>query len=554
MAALSFGQLLKASRMARTLTQHELAATSGISSGSISSYEEGRRLPDGPMVDRLAVAMDLPRAEHDQLRRAAGLRGLPDDFEAALKKGRGPVDTIWDEVQATNWVTLVLNERREIVAWNRLANRTSELDLGSLTQFQRGLLRMASTPHFGAHLLNWDELIGRLITIFKGEGSDLSAGQANLWVTAVIESIGRENPEFLPRIFDLFVSAPVWEEGERNVHPVHWRLENGTELRFWGSFADWSNYDGMWAFDWHAANAETAAWVLEQVAQSGGESAPPVDVSFAETVKQERAIAHMPVRTLADESGLGISTIAAYESGRRRPSRAAVLSISRALNIDGYSVNRFLRDFGYEEEPSDWARWLAGDTPISNYRNRTAIGEAAPGVLTGSTDELAWPSVILDAGCHVVHANQLAQRLVPLRSFAPLRGRPGPHLLQLMVSGLFMESLRNWDDVAGVILPGRLEPLVLNAPREASVNNLLEVGRQVMRTHPDGIERLAAVWRDSPGFTSLRRPGVRFEWTTEAGEELAFNCVITGISAADPYKALELFPADPATFAWLGRA
>ncbi len=553
MAAITFGQLLKTLRAARNLTQQQLAERTGLSPATIASYDEGRRMPEAAIVDRLAAALGVAPAEHDQLRRAAGLRGLPGDFEAALRRGRGPVDTVWDEVQATDWVTLVVNERREIVAWNRLANRTSEIDLGALSQFQRGLLRMASTPHYERHLVNWDELIGRLISIFKGEGSDLAAGQSNLWVAAVLDSIGRENPEFLPRIFDLFVSGEIWEEGARNVHPVDWRLDDGTRLRFWGSFCDWSNYDGMWAFDWHAADAETAAWVQAQRGVPGGESERPSLLPFSETLRNERETARLSLRALAEESGLGTSTITAYEAGRRHPSRPAVLALCRALNIDGYSANRFLREFGYEEEPSDWARWLSGDTPIGNYRNRTPVVGAAPGVMEAHEDALPWPSVLLDAGCHVVHANRAAERLVSLQTVRPLAGRPGPHLMQLMVSDLFLESLGNWEDVAGMILPGRLEPMVLNAPRNASANNLLEVGRELRVSHAAGLDRLASVWRESPGFTSLRRPGVAFEWTTVAGEQLSFNCVITGITAVDPYKALDLFPADPATFAWLGR-
>lgn len=553
MAALSFGQLLKTFRTSRESTQQQLAARCGLSAATVASYEEGRRLPDGRTIDRLAAELGLTPADHDQLRRAGGLRGLPDDFEAALKRGRGPMDTVWDEVQQAEWVTLVLNERREIVAWNGLANRTSEIDLGSLTQFQRGLLRMAATPHYGTHLLNWDELIGSLISVYKGEGSDLSAGEANVWVAAVIESIARENPEFLQRVFDLFLSSPTWEEGRRNVHDVDWALSDGTRLRFWGAFCDWSNYDGMWAFDWHPADAQSAAWVQEQLKLPGGSSEQPATLPFGETVRQERELSRMSLRQLSEEAGLAPSTITAYVSGRRVPSRPAILSLCRALNIDGYSVNRFLREFDHEEEPSDWARWLHGDTPIGNYRNRTELVETSLALLANGCDALPWPSVILDAGCHVVHANTAAERLVPLARTRPLAGRPGPHLMQLMVSDAFMEQLRNWDDVAGVILPGRLEPLVVTAPRDASVNSLLDVGRQLMRTSPGGIERLAAVWRDSPGFTSLRRPGVTFEWTTEAGEDLLFNCTITGITAADPYKALDLFPADPATFSWLGR-
>ena len=553
MAAQSFGQLLKSFRLARGLTQEALATLGSTSPASISSYEEGRRVPDASVVDRLAAALQLGEEDHTLLRQTAGLRGLPGGFETALKRGRGPVDTVWDEVQTTPWVTLIVNERREIIAWNGLANQTSERDLGELSQFERGLLRMAATPYFERHLRNWDELIGRLISIFKAEGSDLSTGETNQWVTAILESITREDPGFLPRIFDLFVSTQAWREEDRNVHRVKWRLDDGTNLLFWGAFCDWNSYDGAWAFDWHAANSETAAWVQDAVQAGGHESARPELLSFGETIRQERATARMSMRQLAEETGLGVSTITAYESGRRNPSRVAVIALCRALNLDGYSTNRFLREFDHEEEPSDWARWIAGATPVGTYRNRNALHATSLQAFKAACDGLQWPSVLLDAGCHVVHANPLAQRLVPLRSFAPLNGRPGPHLLQLMVSRQFTEALGNWDEVAGVILPGRLEPLVLNAPRDASANNLMDVARELIRTERDGIDRVADVWRSSPGFTSLRRPGVPFHWTTPSGEQLAFNCVIAGLTPADPYKALDLFPADPATFRWLNR-
>lgn len=553
MAALSFGELLRALRNARRLTQRQLAQASSFSADTVASYEEGRRLPDGAGIDRLATAMSLSEAEHDQLRRAAGLRGLPDEFEAALKRGRGPVDTIWDEVQATEWVALVVNDRREAVAWNRLANRTSELDLASLTQFERSLLRMAATEHYGRHLVNWDELIGILISVFKIEGSDLGVTDGNQFVQAVVESIGRENPEFLPRIFNLFVSVDPWPQEKRQVHPIHWRLDDGTGLRFWGHFADWSNYDGMWAHDWHAADAETAAWVQEQLAIPGGESEPPVLPTFAERLHEARNSAHLSLSAVAQVAGLGSSTVSAYEAGRRQPSRQAILALCRALNIDGYSINRFLREAGYEEELSDWARFMAGDTPVGVYRGHEPVNQYGERAIFATCDGVEWPSLILDQGCHVVHSNRQARRLAPLDSVAPLPGRPGPHLMQLMVSDRMMESVRNWETVAGVILPGRLEPLVLTAQREASANSLLEVGRQVMKTNPAGVERLADVWRSSSGFAGLHRPGVRVEWTTPEGDELAFHCVISGITVMDPYKSLDLFPADPATFAWLER-
>lgn len=79
------------------------------------------------------------------------------------------------------------------------------------------------------------------------------------------------------------------------------------------------------------------------------------------------------------------------------------------------------------------------------------------------------------------------------------------------------------------------------------------VAEHLRKTEADGLGQLFDVWANSAGFTSLRRPGVRFEWCTEDGEALVFNCVFCNWNAYDPYKAMDLFPADEATFAWLNR-
>jgi transcriptional regulator with XRE-family HTH domain len=476
---------------------------------------------------------------------------MPDEFESAMLRARGTPDTLWGEVQQSPWLTLVLNERREIVAWNELANRASERDLSELSQFRRSILRMAATPFYEEHLINWDELIGRLVSIFKVEGSDLSSGPAAQFIQAVLQSIAEEDPSFLPRIFDLFTRVPVWPDEARNVHPIAWRLSSGKLLKFAGAFADWSQFDGMWAFDWHAADAETAAWVWASPDQVLVSPEPPAEEPFAAALAHLREEARISRPKLAEMARVGASTIAAYENGTRSPTRPAILSLARALNVDGYSMNRFLRDAGFEEEPSDWARWVMGGTPISTYRGRTDLRRVPEAALKRVCDGLPWPSVLLDSGCHVIHANADARRVVPLDATPALSGRPGPHLMQLMVSSLFLESARNWEEVASVILPGRLAPLVKDAERNSTRSGLMALSRQLLPEHRLGVERLVHLWDTSPGFTSLRRPGVRFEWTIDSAA-LAFDCVISSVTAADPYKSLDLFPADAATFEWLG--
>lgn len=549
----TFGGLLRELRLRGGETQQQFAVRAGVSTSAIQSYEYGRRLPDLAVAERLRRSLGLKGEDELRFRRAAGLR-LPDTgLKASLLKSRGAPDTVWDEVQSCRWSSLVTNERREIVAWNRLANRLSEVDLGSLTPFRRSLLRMAATNHFDSRLTNWRELIGRLISLLREEGGDLSKGPPPLYIQAILDSIGTEDPGFLPVIFDLFLNAPPWRTEARNVHPIKWRLGDGTELAFYGVFGEWSDYDGLWSFDWHAADATTSLWTQYALAEDATDITPPELLPFDKEISRARKDARLSRVALAQLSGVSPASIAAYERGQRSPSRDALIALCRALTIDGYTSNRLLREAGFEEEPSDWARFMAGESPISLFEGRTPLRSAGGPTIFREADTLSWPCAVLDASCHVVHVNRLARQIVDPARWRAIPGRPGPHLMQLMVSEQFREQVRNWTTVAGVVLPGRLEAQVLGNSNQGSRAGVRAVAEHVRKTDREGLEQLLDVWENSEGFDSLRRAAVRFEWTTDQGDALAFNCVFSNWNAYDPYKAMDLFPADEPTFAWLAR-
>jgi transcriptional regulator with XRE-family HTH domain len=550
---LQFGQLLRRFRLRTGRTQEQFAHDSGLSPSTVQSYESGRRYPEPPALERLQRALALDLEELARFRTALGQQPPETGLTAAWHKARGAPNTVWDEVQGCDWISMVINERREIVAWNGLANRVADRDLASLSQFQRSVLRMAATEHFARHLTNWEELIGRLISIIKGDGADLAVGPPPVYLQAVLASITAEDPRFLTRIFNLFVSAPAWQEEWRNVHPVKWKLDDGTELAFHGDFANWSEYDGMWAFDWHAADAPTARWVQSQLVDRTTGVTPPPAPPFSEVVASERAAARLSRRALAERSGVSAATIAAYETGRRSPSRSSLLALGRALTVDGYTTNRLLRTARFEEEPSDWAVWISGHTPGTIFKGKAPARAVGRGPIFAAADALDWPCAILDDACHVVHVNPHARRLIDIGRWKALPGRPGPHLMQLMVSQQFRSQLHNWTAVAGVVLPGRLEVQLLGSTGGSSRAGVRGIAESLRKTEMAGLEQLFDVWANSEGFDSLRRPAVRFEWTTEAGDELAFNCVFTTWNAYDPYRGMNLFPADEATFAWLGR-
>lgn len=548
-----FGALLHEFRLRGELTQPQLAERCGLSPSAIQSYEIGRRRPDSPTVERLQKALRLTNTDYARFRQAAGLGPLENGLKAAWHKARGAPNTVWDEVQSCDWSSLVINERREIVAWNRLANRLGELDLATLSQFQRSILRMAATEHFGRHLTNWNELIGRLVSQYKEEAGDLSQAPLPLYLQAVIEDIGRNDGRFLSTIFDLFLTVPVWRQESRNVHPIKWRLDDGTELAFHAAFGDWSNYDGLWSFDWHAANAATARWVQSELANAATDATPPESQPFEDEITRVRTDARLSRAELAHRAGVSVASIAAYEGGRRSPSRNTLVALCRALTMDGYTTNRLLREAGFDEEPSDWARWMAGEPPISVFTGKASLQAVGGPAIFREADTLEWPCVVLDAACHIVHANPFARRLVDFSRWKPIPGRPGPHLMQLMVSQQFREQVGNWAAVAGVVLPGRLEAQVLGNQGDTSAGGVRAVAEHLRKTEADGLGQLFDVWSNSPGFDSLRRPAVRFEWRTGEGEDLVFNCVFGTWNAYDPYKVMDLFPADEATFAWLER-
>ena len=166
----TFGDLLKGIRRRNGLSQIQLAERAGVSPSTIQSYEQGRRIPDARELGRLRSSLSAASEEWNPLRSSAGLSIQPNGLMAALEKSRPTFGTVWDEVRSYEWVSLVTNERKEIVAWNGLANLVGELDLESLpSQMHRSVLRMAATDHYVQRLLNWDELIGRLIGILKDE-------------------------------------------------------------------------------------------------------------------------------------------------------------------------------------------------------------------------------------------------------------------------------------------------------------------------------------------------------------------------------------------------
>ena len=556
-SAHDFGVFLREFRKRRDLTQGALAAKAALAVSTVQAYEQERRLPQSSdLVDRLCVALALTREDRACLRGAAGLPPPAAGLVETLTRLRPSPATIWDEAEAAEWVTLVMNERHEIVAWNGVASAVAELDLGSLAPNARNLLRMAATEHFDRHLKNWPELIGSLICVLKAEGASVEADMP-AHLQALIADIANSDPRFLGPLFQMWASAPPWPEGSRNLHRIEWQVASGTRLEFVGVFRDWSVFDGLFAFDWHAANAVTSDWLR----RAGGKPARRAQLPAGDgsSVGQSLAAARREVRLsraeLATRAHVPESTIEAYERGRRlHPGRDQLLQLCAGLSMDGYRTNALLRAAGYEEEPSDFSKWMSGEAPTGIYDGRQELRGSNLPAIRGEADSFAWPCFVLDGRCHVVHANAPAERLTHLSRLPALPGRPAPHLMQLAVNREIRASLLNWPEVVNTVLPGRLQPAVLgHLGGTKQESELRDVAAHVRDQDREGLSKLFDVWADPPTYTNPRRIAVSLAWRTEAGERLAFHCLLSPWNVFDPYWAMDWHPADARTFRWLAR-
>ena len=555
-----FAGQLRALRKARGVTQASLASQSGLSVHAVQAYEQGNRVPDeAAVVDRICVALGADRQTRIALRASAGLPLSSTGLLETMGKLRASPVTIWDELEASEWVTLVMNENHEIVAWSGLASAVAELDLGALdASMGRNLLRMAATEHFDAHLQNWNELIGRLISVLKGEGATMeSPAGMPAYLQALIGDIAQFDSRFLPRLFQLWSDAPIWPDGARNLHRIEWRMNDGTDLLFVGVFREWSVFDGLSAFDWHAADAATSTW-LERARGTFPDSARAVADATEPVGRALVAARHARQLTRAElsaASGVSISSIEAYERGQRqRPRREPLLRLCSGLGLDQYRTNSLLRASGYEEEPSDYARWMAGAEPVRAVQRREQVQGSNVQEIVREADMAAWPCFVLDGRCHVVHANAPAERLTHLSRLPVLPGRPAPHLMQLAVNREIRARLLNWAEVVSVVLPGRLQPLVLgHAGGVKQASELLDVTHQVNETDREGLVTLFDIWAARPNPVNPRRIAVKLWWSSETGERLAFHCLLNPWNAYDPYWAMDWHPADAHTFNWLKR-
>jgi len=169
----SFGELLRAWRLARHQTQLALSITTGVSARHLSYMETGRASPSREMVLALAQALEVPLRDRNVLLQAAGFAAIYRETPLGAPS-LGPIrDAVQLLLGATEPnPTFVVNRRYDVLDANATAGWILATFTDDLTRFTRpyNLARLIASPAgMRPYVDNWDEVARKVLGRLRRE-------------------------------------------------------------------------------------------------------------------------------------------------------------------------------------------------------------------------------------------------------------------------------------------------------------------------------------------------------------------------------------------------
>ena len=561
---------LRHAREVKGMSRRVLAEIAGVSEETIASYEYGRRAPTAETLRKLTDALQLGEAQAREILSGAGFPPQPVEGRLApSRQRRRPPTSLQEEVATYTWPCLVLNGRYEILSWNAAAVRVAERDLlpAMPTPRERNLMRVAVDPHFRARSVNWEGIVGHLLGLIKHELPSLAAvADFNAYLATLVQEIATQYPTAFADLMRIWATATPHPD-QRNIYYPVWRTSTGTVLRFNTVATVWSDFDALFANDWHPADAATWQWLSGQLASGLGSVAlapllaPELDVDdtpWFTHLRAAREHAGMTRRDLGERAGLAVSTIENVERGKVKPRRALILHMARAMQLPAERMNLILAAAGLEPEPSDWASFLAGQ-PARMYQHVGRAADTAQGMpppmaeLRRQIVAHPWPCLLVGAGCDIAGGNAALGRVLGVDV---LRGEPRlPHrnLVRWFLSRELRDRVVNWHEAVTVLVPSTLRQALSGDQVPAVLRPVVE---GLEREEPGVLSSLRELWQAMPAPVLVSRVVFPLVWRHRDGTVLAFNIVVARWNAEHPgpYWVLDWHPADAVTWAWLESA
>lgn len=267
--ALDWRTRLRDHRLRLDVPQTELARRSGLSLTAIKAYERGTRHPSADALNAILAALGLPPEAANPIRAGAG---YAIDF-SALFEGRYIFDLAVAQAQLDRlpWPAFVTNQATLVVAFNRpmaiVLDVEPEIDFPD--PVERNLLGYANQPRFTRSLENFDEVVGMLIGLAKGDPRvQADPERPPPWSANAVARFLQGDPAFIRRFLDLWEKAPAIPHRTRHVYDVRWRYRGEPPaFHFIASLSPADIWNELWWNEWVPADPATASR-LERLLQS----------------------------------------------------------------------------------------------------------------------------------------------------------------------------------------------------------------------------------------------------------------------------------------------
>jgi transcriptional regulator with XRE-family HTH domain len=242
------------------LSRVELARLSGISPETLRAYETGRRKPSRQNLDAVLDALNLDRTQGNRIRLALGLAPDTRDYGTPGVADQYTIPELEIELERLPWPAFAANEFIEVVAANRAVQKLWDVDLSRefMDLTERNLLRQASTPRFAERCVNWDEVVGLMVSTWKGHhrGPE-SLETPSPYFQQLVEDFLTGDPKYVRRFLGLWERMPAREPKMRSHYPVVWRDDSVGEMRFLGILGPGNIWESLSWHDWIPIDSES---------------------------------------------------------------------------------------------------------------------------------------------------------------------------------------------------------------------------------------------------------------------------------------------------------
>lgn len=252
------------------LSRPSLAELVGVPVDTLRRWEDGSRRPPERLLRHLLDVLKVTGGAANAILAGAGCRvdpplfpnwQYPDYFFNA--------DELEKVVENVPWPEFVLDNNVEVVAANAAVQAVWGIDFATerakRTRAQMSLLSVASDLRFADRLVNWDECLGVISGVFKGQPRNPeSLDEPSPYFDAVLAEFAAGDPAFLQRFLQAFSAAEPERPKCRGTYPVVWKDQEFGVMRFLALRTTASEPDGLGFNDWIPLDAETWS-VLEQV-------------------------------------------------------------------------------------------------------------------------------------------------------------------------------------------------------------------------------------------------------------------------------------------------